>query len=109
MPIVWIMEAEEAAGVFGEAQARLASAEGELGAMLISWGAAIYGGVAYFFSSSSQQNPPGGWRPNFTPICVPAPGPGGFEQFNDADGFAVDFNWQGSYDNGGYGGNPPPA
>jgi hypothetical protein len=110
MPLIWIVEAEQAAGVFGEAQARLAQAESELGAMMVAWGGVIVGGIAYLFSGSSQQNPPGGWRPDFSPICVPVPGPGGFDEYDDGSGYAVDFDWEGSYDDGGDGGEyPPPA
>lgn len=106
IPFIWIVEGEEALGVFGEAQARMEQAEADLGAMLASWGGAIVGGVAYFFSGSSQQNPPGGWRPDFAPVCTPTSGPGGYEDDNDEDGYAVDFNWEGSY--GGDGGDDGP-
>lgn len=109
MPFVWIMEAEEAAGVFGEAQARLAQYESDLAGAMLMWGGVIVGGIVTFFGGSSQQNPPGGWRPDFAPICVPNPGPGGFDFMDDDTGNGIDMNWDGSYGDDGSGGGPPPA
>jgi len=68
--IVWMEEAEQAAGVFGEAQARLAAAEQDLIDTAFAAGATVLGGIYYFFGQQNATPPANFFAPGFMPVCV---------------------------------------
>lgn len=99
MPILWAETAEVASGVIGQAMARAAEAETQLGQLIQATGGLILGGIAYFFG-----NQPFSWAPPAYPSCtaVPSSWLGGYtggDDFSDSPDDVFDMNWVEAFDN----------